>query len=312
MSKTHFPPFVFWLMSHLRAAIFGLGELVRSPTSSFITLIVIGIAVALPSGFYLLLQNFRSLTNQWDGRPTISVYTQMNLAQTQVDQLLLQIQKQPGVKTVHYISPDEGLQEFTKVTQLNHLMDHLQNNPLPGVIVVMPDKAHQTPTGLQQLDNVIGAFPFVDSIQLDRAWIERLFDIITISERVILMLGILFALGVILITGNTIRLIMQSHQQETAIMRLLGATPAFIRRPLLYRGVMYGIFGGIIAWILVRMMLWWLESPMEQLTASYGNSLHMLGLNFFTGFIIIVISCLLALIGAYFAVNQHLSADEVM
>lgn len=312
MPNNKFNPLFYYFICHLRALLFGLGELVRTPLSSLITVIVIGIAVALPSGFYLLLQNFQHISNNWSGSPRVSVYIDANLSNNTIKGLENKIIHIHGVKNTRYISPQQGLKEFEQLTQLSNALSGVKHNPLPGVIVVTPESNFETPGQIKLIASELKSLPHIQLVQLDLAWLQRLFNIVTIIKRVIFTLGVLFALGVVLITGNTIRLIMQNHAREMAIMRLLGATYAFIRRPFLYRGFWLGFVGGIIAWILVSIMLWWLENPILDLISSYGSHAQLHGLGFSTGLLIIIMSCVLSMIGAYVAVRHHLNLDETV
>lgn len=312
MNNNRHHPLFHYLLSHLRSLLFGLGELIRSPVATLLTLAVIGIAVALPSGFYLILKNFESISHQWDGQPSISVYLTPELNQSAVQDTQKAIKTIQGIDKVNYISPNEGLAEFAKLTKLTGILGNIKNNPLPAVFVIQPDSDHQSPAQIKLLASELKNLPNVKQVQLDLAWLNRLYSIITIVRRLVIALGILFAVGVVLITGNTIRLIMQNHAREMAIMRLLGATYAFIRRPFLYRGFWYGFFGGLIAWILVSLMLWWLQGPTLDLLSSYGANYQVLGLSIGTGFTIILISSVLSTLGSYIAVKHHLSLDETI
>ena len=157
------------------------------------------------------------------------------------------LSKNKNIASVVYISPEEGLKQFAQTDALREAIATLDKNPLPGVMVITPID-NQTPDQLNTLFTNLKEIPLVDIGQLDLTWLRRLYDIIIIGKRLAYLLSIIFGLGVTLIIGNTIRLIMQSKRDEINVMKLVGATKSFIRRPLLYRGTLYGILGGIISW----------------------------------------------------------------
>ncbi|MGD8406998.1 MAG: FtsX-like permease family protein, partial [Thiohalophilus sp.] len=115
---------------------------------------------------------------------------------------------------------------------------------------------------------------------------------------------------VLLVVGNTIRLAIQNRRDEIVIIKLIGGTDAFIRRPFLYTGFWYGLFGGVIAWLLVSVSLWILNDPVEKLAGLYQNSFSLSGLNAQTTGILLLSGVLLGLIGSWIAVGRHLRDIE--
>ena len=298
------PPLTHWLLCHLRAFIFGVGELARTPLATFMTLIVIGIAMALPAGLYVMLCSFQNISAHWQGHPSISLYLQQDISSNQQSILIQRLKSNPDIAQVTYISPEQGLAEFAKLTQFGSALAELKQNPLPAVLVITPPTRAQTPNALQALLSHLKTLPEVNLAQLDMAWMKRLYYMITLGERITYTLALLFGVGVILIIGNTIRLTTQHHRQEIVILKLVGATPAFIRRPLLYRGLLYGLLGGAIAWILVSLTLWWLEAPAQALANTYDNTLLLKGLTPSMGLNIVVLCAVLGLTGAWLTVSR--------
>ena len=295
---------------HLRAFLFALGEIIRTPLASLLTIIVIGVAMFLPTALYVSLQNFSSLSQHWDGTPHISLYLKPGLAALESNSLLQELRGNKKIKTIEYISPQQGLSEFEKATGLSDALNDLKQNPLPGVIVITPQEAYQAPAGLESLIKSLKNIPNIDNAQFDLTWTKRLYYLIQIAQRITYALAVLFGFGVILIIGNTIRLITQNNRQEIAVLRLLGATASFIQRPLLYRGIIYGFLGGIIACVFVKLLLLWLSGPLEFLAESYQTQLNLLGFSLVNALSILAICSLLGLIGSWISVHKHLQAPE--
>lgn len=299
-----------WFANHVRAFMAGFSELLRTPLASLMTIAVIGVAMALPSGFYLLLENFQLLSKSWSGRPTISLYLKQTSDDEEIKQFQAQLKNYPTVQSVKYISSDEGLKEFEKFSPFSHLTDILQKNPLPPVLIITPKKKTASPEILKKMLQTLQTSTLVDSAELDMAWVERLNDITLIGKRITYTVAILFCLGVALIIGNTIRLTTQTHRQEINIFKLVGATNAFIQRPFLYRGFWYGLLGGALAWILVLLTLWGLKSPAQQLAESYGNHFIFRGLTLSVGIGIIILSSVMGLMGSWIVVRRQLTTPE--
>lgn len=298
----------FWILSHFRAFFYGLGELVRHPFASFMTLLVIGIAIALPAGLYFLLENIQSLGKDFSGTPTISLYLKSS---TQDPEILKNVlQKMPDIQKITVISPEEGLREFEQQTKVDNIAQLLQKNPLPTVLVVTPTPEAQNPEKIGSLATQLRKIPEIADVQFDMTWVKRLYYIVLTAQRLAFILGILFGVGVILIIGNTIRLTTQNHREEINLLKLVGASSAFIRRPLLYRGVLYGLFGSILALVIITIMSEWLKSPIEALAQTYHINIDFSGPSFSDVLLILGLSCLFGLIGSWFAVQRHLFRRE--
>lgn len=298
------------LENHIRAFLFGLGDLLRAPIASTLTLFVIGIAMAFPAGLYALLQNFQQVLKYGNQDPTISVYLQTQVTDSQVNELIKQLQQRREIADVSYISPEQGLQQFQQQTQMQTALQLLPENPLPGIIVVKPRINLDSLKDLKSLVSSLGELPHVDSSQLDMAWLQRLYEIMNLGKRITYGLMFLFGIGVALIVANTMRLATQNHRQEIKVLRLIGATSAFIRRPMLYRGALYGVLGGLIACFFVSLLFLFLQGPAQELSNSYHDHWRLNGLSLLAS-LLITLSCAgLGLLGSWFAVQNYLREPE--
>lgn len=292
-----------WFTSHWQSLKLSLSSMLQTPFNSAVALAVIAIAMTLPAGLYVLLDNLHQLSNQWQGTPTISIYLKQDV---EPNKLMRTIKRYPQVARLKYISPHEGLKQFTKQTNLRSVVATLSDNPLPGLIIIYPKKDAETPELLKLLFSQVKQLPGISLAQMDAAWVERLYYLVTLGERVVYTLGFLFALGVILVISNTIRLLLEDRREEIAVLQLIGATSGYIRRPLLYRGLMTGLIGGMIACVVTSILLSWLETPAQALAQTYSASIILHHLSFNNSLAMIVISGMLGLLGALWAVQRHL------
>lgn len=299
-----------WMLRHAQVFFYSLGQLWRAPMSLLMIAAVIGIALALPTGLHVLLKNAQQLSGGLDGAAKISVFLTTTASETQARQLQSQIQLMPEVSSVQFISRDQALNEFKQQSGFGEALATLQDNPLPHVLVISPQRLASEPANLDQFTQRLRALPQVDLVQLDRQWVKRLFAIMAIIARGIDVLGGMLALGVILVVGNTIRLAIQNRREEIVVIKLIGGTDAFIRRPFLYTGFWYGLFGGLIALLLIGGAMSLLAGPVQQLAGLYQTpfQLHTLDLN--TIGQLMGISIGLGLAGSWLAVGRHLRAIE--
>ena len=299
-----------YLLRHVQVFFYSLGQLSRAPLSTLMTCMVIGIALALPTGLHTLLKNAQQLSGDWESTAQISVFLNINIRASQAQKLQADIQGWPDVISVDYISREQALKEFQMLSGFGDALKALNTNPLPSVLIVKPQIAKANAQATQKLLNKLRKLKQTDKAQLDMQWVRRLYAIMNIVERGVLILGFLLALAVLLVVGNTIRLAIQNRCKEIVVMKLIGGTDAFIRRPFLYTGFWYGLFGGMIAWFLVSFALLSISSPIEKLTTLYQNQFELNNMSFITTLILLGISILLGLFGSWFAVGRHLREIE--
>jgi len=299
-----------YFIRHIQVFFYSLGQLSRTPVSTLMTCMVIGIALALPTGLYTLLKNAQQLSGDWESTAQISVFLKKNITASQAKNLKQDIQHWPDVLSVDYISREQALKEFQELSGFGNALKALNSNPLPSVLIIKPRLSHTNEQATQKLLNKLVNLKQTDKAQLDMQWVRRLYAIMNIVERGVLILGLLLALAVLLVVGNTIRLAIQNRRKEIVVMKLIGGTDAFIRRPFLYTGFWYGLFGGIIAWLLVSFTLLSISSPIEKLTTLYQNQFELNNMSFLTTLALLGLSILLGLFGSWFAVGRHLREIE--
>ncbi|MEJ2059465.1 MAG: permease-like cell division protein FtsX [Gammaproteobacteria bacterium] len=299
-----------WAVNHVRAFFFSLGKLYRAPFASLMTVAVLGIALALPSVLYLAIKNLQGVSSGWDRSANISLYLKMETSAAQAQSLAQQLEGWPGVAQARYISRDQALAEFKKTSGFTAALDALPDNPLPAVVVVTPTLDHSQPAALSGLLFELRKQPQVAQAQLDLRWVQRLFAIMDIARRAVLVLAWLLGLAALLVVGNTIRLDIQNRREEIEVAKLIGATDAFIRRPFLYGGLWYGLLGGMLGLLIVGLVMGALGGPISHLASLYNSSFRLGGLNGGLVLQLLALSALLGLAGSWLSVWRHLRDIE--
>lgn len=299
-----------YMVHHLRVFIATLGYLTRHPLPSIMTTAVIAIALALPTGLYLGLNNVSGLSAGWDGSTQISLFLHTGVSQKKAEAFASKLKLHNEIDQVDVISKQQGLEQFRHLSGFGDALKFLDENPLPVVLVIQPIVDPQRPDKINHLVKQLQNEKLVELAQLDMQWVKRLYALLEIAYRGIWVVGSLLGLAVLLIIGNTIRLDIQNRRAEIEVAKLIGASNAFIRRPFLYTGLWYGISGGLLAWILTTLSLNLLEEPVRKLALLYHSSFQLSGLNLDNILVLIGISCALGLLGSWLAVGRHLSEIE--
>ncbi len=299
-----------WLLQHAQAFIFSLGQYIKHPVSNILTTAVIGISLALPASFYLLLDNVRHVSSGWDGSSQITLFLQTEIDDTQALAFANTLANNDNVRETILIKRAEALAEYRQLSGFADALEILDENPLPNVVLVKPHFDNANEDQIKTLIKALETMPAVDSAQYDSRWLQRLLSLLDIVNRLIVILSTLLGVAVLLVVGNTIRLAIHNHRAEIEISKLFGGTDSFIQRPFLYSGLWYGMFGGIIAWLLIVISTHILRQPVRQLANLYASDFQLIGLGFGHSLVLLGVGIALGLVGSWIAVKRHLRAIE--
>jgi cell division transport system permease protein len=279
-----------WAVQNLQAFVFSLGQYCRQPLSSFLTSSVIGIALALPAGFYLCLENARLVSSGWDSTVQITAFLKKDVDDSKAMALAERLVSWDEIAAAQFISRESALEEYRQ-----------SSGYAEGSLSA--DRDAQLIVNLEALAEVARA-------QYDQMWVKRMDSIILIIQRGVMILAVFLALAVLLIIGNTIRMAIYNRRSEIEVTKLFGATDRFVRRPFMYTGFWYGLSGGIIAWCLISVSLHLLQHPVTQLTQLYSSSFQLLGLSVENVLALLGVGIFLGLAGSWISVQRHLNDIE--
>ena len=303
-------PLRSWFGSHRDSARQALVRVRHYPFSSAMTVLVMTIALALPMGLSVLIGQVKQLGVNWQEAAQISVYLADDVSAEKQQSLTEQIRQLAGVAQAQLLDKDLALAEFQQHAGMGDALLQLDYNPLPSVIVVTPLSIDGGAAALEPLRDRLAAIDGVEQVQIDLLWVERLAAILAMFERFGGVLGVLLIIALLLVMANTIRLAIESRRDEILVIKLVGGTDAFVRRPFLYIGVLYGLLSGVLAWILLALGLAWLNVTVERVASLYQSEFALFGMPFTDGLALVFGSMVLGLAGAWLAVGQHVRAIE--
>lgn len=295
---------------HFQQVFASLSELWKTPFATLMTVFVLGLALSLPSVFHVLYKNAEKVTGMWDGASEISLFLKKDISEPRVQVLINKLALYNDIDSVTYISRHQALEEFKEMSSFSTALNYLDENPLPAVLVVVPTKAAKTSAGSKLLVAKLQREEGIDLVRVDVDWIEKLQAILSLLVDVVIAIAVLLLASVILIVSNTIRLNILSQREEIEVLKLVGATNAFIQRPYLYAGAWYGLLGGVIAWILTLGMVSWLQSGVMSLMGLYQLQFSISLLNLNEVAVLFAIATGLGFIASYISVKQYLVKIE--
>lgn len=302
--------FTSWGLHHRISATTSLLRLLGMPLQTIMTSLVVAIALALPTTLFIAINNVQSLGDSWDASPKISVYLHTRAREAAITGFQESLTRRADIKSVEYISPKEALASFQAMAGFGNALDLLEQNPLPPTLVITPAAQAVAPAQLAALGESIAKNPLVESVDMDMDWVRRLREIMVLGKKIVTILASLLGLGVLLALGNSIRLAIESRRDEIVIVKLVGGTNGFVRRPFLYTGAWYGLFGGLLAVLLVELGYQSLAESVAGLAAAYQSNFTLGGLSAFDNLSLIAASSFLGLFSAWLAVGKHLNDIE--
>ena len=285
-------------------------ELLKTPLATFMTVLVLGIALAMPTGLYLILKNGEAASEDLDTGVQIALFVKDEVSDEATKELVKTLRLSAETAAVTLITREEALTDFKARSGFGDVLEYLDTNPLPASIIVEPSAAFTASDAAESLLEKYQALPEIDIAQMDVKWVKRLNAYLGLGKKMVASLALLLSAGVLLIIGNTIRLAIQNRRSEIEIIKLVGATDAFIRRPFLYTGFWYGILAGLISLLLVTLVVLWLTASVVELAGLYESQFRLASLNALEVLALLGIAAGLGLAGAWLSVSKHLRAIE--
>ncbi|HWZ62167.1 MAG TPA: permease-like cell division protein FtsX [Steroidobacteraceae bacterium] len=297
-------------VGHLQALLGALGRLARNPFSTLLTLLVIALALALPASLRLLVSNAQAATGDFGNAIELSVYFKTDVPLGKAQQLASAARGRSDVAEVTLISAAQGLADFRTYSGFGDALAALKENPLPHVLHVRPRGSASSANALEALRGYFSAWPEVELVQVDSQWVQRFNAILGVLRQLLLMAAVLLGVGVLAVIGNTIRLEIASRRAEIEVIKLVGGSNSYVRRPFLYTGLLYGLLGALIAWGIVALAIVLLGDPVANLARLYGSGFALRGPTPQDVGALLGAGAALGWVGAWISAARHLRSIE--
>ncbi len=297
-----------WLRRHSYSFFSSLGVLVQHKVGSLMTILVLGIAMFLPLGLAVTLNNLGGMNIRQDEWSALTVFFKPGTTAAEVRRVASELKQKMDPERVELVSPEEGMAEFRTASGFGDALDMLEENPLPWVMQVSPaaGTTEEVEQRVRQLTRYLASVASIDSTQFDYKWLRRLGRLLELGQAAASVLIVLFGLTVVVVVANTIRLDVSAHADEIEILTLVGAGNAFVRQPFLYSGLWYGLLGSLLAVGLLHLTLLYLGRPLGLLLETYGSSFSVRGPGFGNTLWVLAGGALLGWTGAWISVQRYL------
>lgn len=297
-----------WLAHHRLALSATLARMGKAPYATLFAIIAIGVALSLPAGLFVLLQNITRLTADLPAQPEISVFLRQEASDTDIAAMRQRLQARTDLANFRFVPRAQALAALSKQAGMSDLAAGLDTNPLPDAWIITP--AQPDAQNMAHIAADIRSWPQVAQVQDDSKWAQRLTALIGLGRDLVWVLASLLGAALVAVSGNTIRLQILTRREEIEVSRLIGATDRYIRRPFLYFGVVQGLFGGFTAWLIVAVSVMLLDQQASKLAALYASQFHLTGLGLLEAGTLLTAAAALGWLGAYLAVGRSLRLIE--
>ncbi|UCH50029.1 MAG: ABC transporter permease [Betaproteobacteria bacterium] len=279
-------------------------RLLQQPFATVLNVAVFGIALALPCGFYIGLENVARFSRQLTSEPQLSLFLTVNADAGDVKAIEERLTRHAAVAEFRFVDRSTALEDLKRASGMSDVLSELQSNPLPHAFVVAGRSAD--PDLLEGLRDEASQWPSVEHVQLDSEWARKLDAALRIGRLLVTLLGVLLAFALVAVTFNTIRLQILTRRDEIEVSKLIGATNHFIRRPFLYLGGLQGLLGGVAAWLIVAIAVRMLNRELASFGGLFGLSPSLGHMTLQQIGVLLALAALLGWLGAWMSVSRHL------
>lgn len=270
----------------------------RAPLLSVLSVTTIAFSLFAFGLFGLVALNIRVALEQLEDRVEIRAFIAEGTGPELIAQAAGDIGAYPEVMSASTVTQEQALVRAQK--ELGDFRDVFEGAVLPASIDVKLKTGFRDPATVKRVAARARAFSFVDDVRYGEEWIEKLYRLRNVAGVAGLVLGLAFAIVSMIIIGATIRMAVLARAQEISIMRLVGATDAYIRRPFLIEGITKGVMGGLLALLLTYLASTVIDRYLIE-TVFFDQTVAFLGLLF---------GALIGLIGSAVSVGRHLGQSS--
>lgn len=220
----------------------------RSPGLSFLSAASVGLSLFVLGLFGLVSYNVNFALQQVEERVEVVAYLSDDVSGKQLEALENDVRSFPEVASVTHVTKLEAMRTaIRQLKEFRQVFSDLDVNPLPASLEIRLKPDHRDPASARHVADLVGLYPFVEDVRYGRDWVEKIYQLRRIAGAVATVLGVAFAIVAVLIIGSAVRMAVLARRDEISVMRLVGATDGYIRRPFLLEGLITGLAGGALA-----------------------------------------------------------------
>ena len=299
-----------WRDQHHEQFIGSLQRLLEKPLANSVTLLLLTIAILLPCLLYIGMRNIEHWVNHADSGLEVSAYLHIGTNKQLSQQLANDISLWPTVKSVRYVSAEQAMTDVSQRIGASDILNSLPSNPLPPTLLIALEGLSDVEANAQAIAARLSEQPAVESIGYNTSWFKKAQALVSLGKQLSAGLAFILARGVVLVVANTVRLAIESRNEEILVAKLVGATDSYVRRPFLYMGAWLGGLGASMATIIASASWFALAHYITPLEKAYNTEIPIVGMPLLLLMSVLLGCTLLGWLGAWLICNSHLRRIE--
>ena len=297
-----------WLRHHGFSLTQTTRRFAANPFLMLLNVLVVGVALALPLGGYVLLDSLQQFARGIATDAQLSVFLAREASKPEITGLDRRLRGISGVRKVEFMGREQALAGLKRAPELGEVIASLRDNPLPDAFVVTLTTSDSDL--VRRVEEEIKVLPRVANVHTDSAWVQRVGSLLRFGRTAVVLMATLLGFALVAVTFNTIRLQILTKRDEIEVSKLIGATNTYIRRPFIYLGAMQGLFGGVAAWVIVEIAVFLLNRDLASVATLYGTEFKLEQLAIADAFAVLCFATALGWLGATVSVSKHLHKIE--
>lgn len=298
-----------WFSQHRQAVRLVLLRMWQNKLSTLMMLGVMGVSLSLPALLGTVIDNLDRFAGNLRFEPQVTLFLKQGAKPETIESLEQRLRQQPHVSSFSFVPREQAWKSLQERAGLLESTTGLEKNPLPDALIVLTEG--QSPEDVQALQREMQQWEGVEHAQVDADWIKRLYTLVELGRKVVLVLFALLGFALMAVIGNTIRLQILTQREEIEVSKLIGATDRFIRRPFLYAGAIYGLGGGFAAWLILNGVLRLFNLSVEEIAALYASDFSLQPQPWEHTLLLLASAVILGWLGAFLAVSRSLAEMEL-
>jgi cell division transport system permease protein len=297
-----------WLNQHIQPVQMVLDRMRQNLLGTVLICCVMGVTLSLPAILFTIIDNLGQVAGSVESRPKLSLFLKLDASNSRKQAISEQLKKHPDIAKYEFVSKEIAWEQLQQDANTADISASLNKNPLPDAYFVTPKDIK--PENVQRLQQEMQQWGGVELAQMDANWIKRLDTLLKLGKKAIFVLVVLLGFALVAIIGNTIRLQIMTQLEEIEVSKLIGATNQFIRRPFLYAGTLYGLGGGLAAWLIVLAVVQLFNTSVKEIADLYASQFRLSMPSAMVTITMLLIAVGLGWVGSFVAVNRSLAKIE--
>ncbi|NBX00110.1 MAG: ABC transporter permease [Methylophilaceae bacterium] len=297
-----------WLNQHMQPLRMVLGRMRQNLLGTVLMCCVMGVTLSLPAILFTIVDNLGQLAGGIESKPQLSLFLKLDASSSTNQAISEQLKKHAGIAKYEFVTKETAWEQMQQNANTADIGASLDKNPLPDAYFVTPKDIK--PENVKRLQQEMQQWEGVELAQVDANWIKRLDTVLKLGKKAIFVLVALLGFALVAIIGNTIRLQIMTQLEEIEVSKLIGATNQFIRRPFLYAGTLYGLGGGLAAWLIVLAVVQLFNTSVTEIADLYASQFRLSMPNVTITLAMLLSAISLGWLGSFVAVNRSLAKIE--